>query len=245
MRRKALHGIPFYKLRDRKAARDRADIQAEEEARRRDDETKAEVAREQAQIDAAWQRLRENDPDIVMPTLDHAFEESEWPAAPLGCHDGSASILMRFPVIDAVVPQTEATTTPTGRQSVKNRTASERNALYAEAIYGWALATAKRVFATAPNLDEVKLLAIEGEEPGQPYTTLVPLYAGHFTRSGFANVNWTDAAARLAGRFPGVVNVTGRTHEVSPLDLRSNPELRPVVERVAHDLGCPVDPRCG
>jgi hypothetical protein len=245
MRRKARKGIPLYKLGERRAARHRADGEAEEEAGRRDDEAKAEVASEQAKIDVAWQRLGENDPDIVMPTLEHAFDESQWPAAPLGCHDGSASLLMRFPTINAVVPQTEATTTPTGRESLKTRTASERNVLYADAIYGWALATAKRVFATAPKLDEVKLLAIEGEEPGRPYTTLVPLYAGHFTRAGFAGVNWTDGAARIASRFPGVVNITGRTHEVSPLDLRSNPQLRPVVEKVAHDLSCPVDPRCG
>ncbi|MFE6610900.1 hypothetical protein [Amycolatopsis sp. NPDC057786] len=67
----------------------------------------------QAELDGLWQRLVDNDPDIVLGTLAEAFEDNDAAAAPIGVEAGEASIAVLVPNMSAI-PERRPTTTAAG-----------------------------------------------------------------------------------------------------------------------------------
>jgi hypothetical protein len=236
-RKAALAGVPWYQRKARRGAKRHGAQQAAIRIAEAESTAAREAERRQAELDELWARLLANDPEIVMEILEEAFEDNESPAAAIDVSGEEATLLVRFPPLDGVVPETTATITPSGRPSVKRRTKTERNNLYLAALVAPALVTAKEAFAVALGVADTGVIVISDDESSGDRTVVRPLYAARFSRAGFAAANWSDTSLGIAAQFPALLNLRGRTNEVAPLDLRSEPELARVVSHVAGELG--------
>jgi len=232
----AVARISHLRPRRRRAARDAAAAAARAEAEREQAEAVRAQAAHQAEIDVAWQRLIGNDPAVVLQALEEAFEDNEVPAAPIDCADGWASVLLRCPPLDGIVPTHMPITTPAGRETVRAYAATRRNDLYLAALLSRAYATVAETFAIAPGVAGVTVLTVSvgrGE--------LTPIYCAEVTREEFAAGAWlSDGAPCPAPRR--LLNLRGRVREVAALDLAAESQLSDVVRRLARDLGVTVSP---
>jgi hypothetical protein len=238
-------GISFFRLSARKVAKKAAREETDVKVSELRIEAEKEIAAQQAEIDHEWTLLLNNDPNTVVAALEDEFEETEAPAAPLGCHDGTVSVLLRFPRIDGIVPDTQAILTGTGRHSVKHRSQTERNQLYLSALAAETIAVAKQAFAAAPAVTEATVFVMEGHGPEDPIPRVTPLLAVKLNRAALEATDMSRLwAPRIVSRFENVLNVKGRTAQMAPISLSAHPEFKPLVEKIAGDLEWPVDPRC-
>jgi hypothetical protein len=113
-RKREREGIGFWKFSERRDAKAKADELAEQEFARLIQERHAAYEREQAELDRAYQSLLDGDEEAVLATLEAAFEDNQAPAAAIGFDDGALSLIVRLPPVDGLVPESKATTTPTG-----------------------------------------------------------------------------------------------------------------------------------
>jgi hypothetical protein len=242
--KQALQAISWFKRSQRREARAHARQQATEEAARQTEAAKSEHDREQAQADEQWHKLMANDPETVIATLETAFEHSQMPAAPLDCARAHATVLVRFPPVKGVVPAQQAALTPTGRPTVKARTKSEINRLYAAAVLSHSLAAGREALAACPRLDEATILLVAGGEDAT--SPLAPISAIRIERPTLERIDWSSQpdAATVALGFERLMLLKGQAAEVSPLSLVGEEAVRHVVQEVAQHLGVPVDPRC-
>lgn len=242
--KQALEGISWFKRSERREARERARQEAAAAAARQRQAAQAAHDREQAQADEQWQQLLANDPETVVATLEAAFEHSQMPAAPLDCQAAHATVLVRFPPVERVVPAQQAAVTPTGRPTVKARTKSETNRLYAAAVLSHSLAAGRETLAACPALEEATILVVTGGEDAT--SPLTPISAMRIERATLERIDWSTQpdAGTLALRFERLMLLKGQAAEVSPLSLVDEEAARHVVQEVAQHLGVPVDPRC-
>jgi hypothetical protein len=244
MKREALQHVPIYKRRERREALEAAKVRAHEKAGMLEAKHLAEARAERAALAEDWEKLCANDPETVMMTLEEAFEDNESPAAPINCEKATATILMRFPTLENVVPEMSADRTPGGRPTVKRRTKTQRNSLYCAALISHVLATAKEAFSVAPGVSAIQLLVIATDDADPQRAVMTPIFYVEFERDDFKGVNWEDRddAYGMVDRVGWLGHFKGRTEEMVPLDLREEPELSAVVRRIASDLGWRVDP---
>jgi hypothetical protein len=242
-RAEARKDIGFWRLSARRAARQHADQLAAEDVA-------AEMARresvrdaQQRDLDRMWQALVDGEEDAVLGALEAAFEDNQAPAAAVGFEGGALSLVMRFPQVDGLVLERYATTTPTGRPTIKKRSKTDRHELYLLALASCVLATAKEAFAAAPAVRSINLVAVWDTDGDH---VLTPIFYGAFGRARLARVDWTrEAGETLVDVAPdGVLEVKGRTREPQPLKLAGEPQLRTSIERIAEQLGLALDPRC-
>jgi hypothetical protein len=122
----AVEGIPRLKLAERRAARqtvlDHLDFEIQREAQLRAEE----ATKEQTLLDDGWKRLQANDPETVLGVLEAAFSDNEAPAAAVSCRDARVDIVMRWPVLDEVVPERKGAATPSGQPTIHKRNKTER-----------------------------------------------------------------------------------------------------------------------
>jgi hypothetical protein len=204
------------------------------EKQRRD----AERAADQAELDADWAKLQANDPDATIEALEAAFADNESPAAPLNCEGDRTTVVMQFASPEAIVPERKPSRTPTGKRTLKKRTKTEINALYVEALGSNVLATVKEAFAVAPGTQVVQMLVIRRETDKKHAGGLAAIYLGEFGRGSY------DGDASGSGQ-PGnaltlaseaVLNLKGKTQQVTPIDLSVRPDLREVLGQVESGL---------
>jgi hypothetical protein len=217
----------------RAVAEQRLPVEVEAEKRRREEER----AREQQALDAEWAKLEANDPMTTIAVLETAFADNHSPAAPLDCEGDRTTVAMQFPQPDEVVPERKPAVTPGGKRTLKRRTKTEANALYLEALGSNVLATVKEAFAVAPGTDVVQILVIRRETDKKHAGELAAVYAGEFPRGDHASAGKsTQPGAAVVSAPEALLNLKGRTDEVSALDLSDRPDLRDVLEQVASGL---------
>jgi hypothetical protein len=235
-RRAAVGNISMLHIAARRAARGAAEASARERAERDQELENEKAAQHQELVDAAWDRLVGNDPVTVLTTLEEAFADNKAPAAPLDCYADGITLLMRLPLIDAVVPLYSPDQTPTGRPTIREYSKTERQDLYIGAMLSHAYATVAEAFAVAPGIRGATVLVINADA-----TQLTPIYAAHAKRAEFEAGAWLgDFSATLAPEH--LINVRGRTDELAPLDLKDEPDLSEVVRQLASDLNVNVNP---
>lgn len=129
--RAAVVNISFFRRKRRRAAREQARIDAEQEVGRTNAKN-AEIHRGLIQESAeAWQWLMDHDPESVITAIDSAFADnaSESTCVDAGTdEDGAryATVVVVFGSV-ALVPEKVAALTPTGRQTVRKRTKTDHN----------------------------------------------------------------------------------------------------------------------
>lgn len=199
---------------------------------------------EQAGLDEEWERLRHNDPAVTIASLERAFADNEAPAAPIDCEDERVTVVLEFPLPEAIIPERKPARTPTGRATLKKRTKTETNTLYLQALGSNVLATVKEAFAVAPGTQVVQILVIRHEIEGKQANQWVAIYVGEFDRTHYERASGSgDPAETLRGAPEATLNLKGQSHRVAPLDLTRRNGLEAVLEQVASGLSeCnPVD----
>lgn len=190
-------------------------------------------AAEQRELDEAWAKLQANDPEVTLPALKKAFADNEAPAAAVKCEGNRTIVVMQFSSPEAIVPERKPARTPTGKRTLKKRTKTEVNALYLEAIGSNVLATVKETFAVAPGTEVIELLVVRRETDKKNAAQLAAVYFGEFSRGGYEGASGSrDPGKALALAPKSMLNLKGKTEQVSPLDLSDHPELGALLSSV-------------
>ena len=186
------------------------------------------MAEYQRDLDYWWQHLLSNDPPFVLATLATAFEDNEAAAAAVGVEDDEVSVVVAVPPVTDL-PERLPTTTPSGNLSLKKLTKRESADLYKAMVCGYMLATVKEAFAVAPGIESVRVVALR-RSPADAYgtTKAEAILATRIFRRALIGVQWGSASSTMILRDAGTetaIRVTGPSKELSPLDLRDEPEL--------------------
>lgn len=224
-------GLARFDRAGRRAAKARADAHAAAWAEQQ-------VAGRQAELDEWWRRHVANDPDVVLPTLEAAFEDNEAPAAAVGLQGDEVSIIVLVPGPDAV-PDRMPTRTAAGNLSLKRLSAGDRNGYYRELVAGYALVTVREALAVAPGIGSARVVAIRRALP-DPYgrVQVECVFAARFARAALDGIRWDQAGAAAivnAAAEDVVVRAKGAAKALSPIDLAAEPELAELVGLI--DLG--------
>lgn len=208
---------------------DRLEERIAAEAKRRGDKR----ASEQAEIDAEWEKLQANDPELTMAGLEEAFADNEAPAAPIDCDGDRVTVLMQFRAPEELIPERKPARTPTGKPTLKKRTKTEVNDLYLQALGSNVLATVKEAFAVAPGAQIVQLLVVRRETDGKHVGELAVIYVGEFDRSGYEGASGSrDLRKALELAAGSELNLKGKTEQVAPLPLSERPDLQAILDHL-------------
>jgi hypothetical protein len=194
-------------------------------------------AAEQTEVDADWEKLQANDPDVTLAALEQAFADNEAPAAAIDCDGDHITVVMQFVAPEAIVPERKPGRTPTGKRTLKKRTKTEINALYLQALGSNVLATVKEAFAVAPGTDVVQVMVVRREIDKHHAGHLAAIYLGEFDRASFAGASGARDPGRVLGLAAGAtLNLKGQAAAMSPIDLSDREDLRQVLREVDDGL---------
>lgn len=221
----ATAGVPIWKREERKKAKAWANQQAPKEARRRHTGALVSGQWEQSQLDQEWDALRNHHPLTVIETVDDAFADN---ASDSTCVDAGTvpetgarylTAVVTYGNID-LVPEHRADRTPGGKPTLRKRTKTDRNALYAASIASTVLATAKEALAVAVGATEIRVLVVRPDGTGD----VEPIYAGTLRRDFLAERDWRglDALAVAMDAEHAEMRHKGSTREVIGLAVEPN-----------------------
>ncbi|MGO4596922.1 hypothetical protein [Terrabacter sp. 2RAF25] len=191
--RTATAGVPIWKREDRTRAKAWANHQAPAEAERRHTGALVGVQWEQSQLDQGWDALRNHDALTVIEAVDDAFADN---ASDSTCVDAGTvpetgarylTAVVSYGDID-LIPEHRSDRTPGGKPTLRKRTKTDRNALYAESLASTVLATAKEALAVAIGATEARVLVVRPLGAGN----VEPIYAGTLRRDFLAQRDWRD-----------------------------------------------------
>lgn len=178
-----------------------------------------EVAADQVLADRWWEMLLAGDPETIIDALNDAFYDNVQEAVAVDAADGNVSIVLAMPQLEDV-PERYSTLTPTGRPTTKVYTKTDRNALHLQLILAHVAVTLREAFAVVPSLQYVRMVVVERLE------SVEVVLAGAFPRSVIDRLDDEDAPMNLLDLGDEViVNRTGRTNHVAPIDISSEPDL--------------------
>ncbi len=203
----------------------------DEETRRRE----TEQLERQAALDAEWQGLIDAEPRSVTAVLRAGVPDST--ATVLGYLDGVAVLTVSSPPT-TVIAGTEPALNAAGRPTVRARSIKRRNDLYLSAIASRVLAAVGRALGATPAVNAVTCVAVRASDPGDPPSEA--LYVGTFSRAYVerlvAQGHWSADADMLAKTLEDAeevdLDISGRTREVSPLNLTEDPGLKAVLKQM-------------
>jgi hypothetical protein len=184
----ATAGVPVWKRALRKQAKTWAGQQAPTEAQRRHTGEVVAAQLEQWHLDQEWKSLQTHDPDTVIEAVDEAFADN---ASDSTCVDAGTdpdtgaryvTAVVSYGGID-MVPEHRPDTTPGGKPTLRKRTKTDRNALYAAALASTVLATAKEALAVAVAATHARVLVVRPDGAGG----VEPVYAGTLSRELLAD----------------------------------------------------------
>ncbi len=231
-------GIHWWRRAERKNAAQQANERAEAEIAFEQARVDREHAEAQGVLDSDWKRLLENDPELVMHTLEAAFADNEAPAVPVDCQGDRVTILMLMDN-ESSTPERVPTVTPTGKPSWRKLSQTDRSELYRAWISSNILATVREAFAVAPGLQRATIVVLR-RDPETPYGehSLSAVYVGTLNRSKCERIVWTSLSAldAILDADDLQMRTAGRTKALSPLDLTATPELAEFVSQVAAEL---------
>jgi len=193
-------------------------------------------AQMQAYFDERWQALCDNDPAVVIETLEETFEDNEAPAAAVGVDGDNVALVVLVPAVGEAVPEQMPTTTQAGNLSLKKLPQRDRADYYRLFVCGQVLATVRESFAVAPGIRtaSVAVLCNEGRDAyGKVRVSCI--FAAAFDRTALDGVRWADAdAARIVNDVSTdrLFEERGRSGTLSPIDLTAEPALARVVAAV-------------
>ncbi|NJP31023.1 DUF4236 domain-containing protein [Micromonospora thermarum] len=232
----ALAGIGIFERARRAQAKQQAAQWAEDEIRRQWTTRCEQQAAWQQYLDQRWQQLCANDPEVVLETLEEAFEDNEAASAAVGVAGGEVSLAVLVPAIDDVVPERMPTTTQAGNLSLRKLPQRGRADYYKQFVCGQVLVTIREAFAVAPGLRSARVAVMRHDgvdSYGRPRVSC--LLAAKLDRDALAGVRWDSAdAAAIVNDASNelLLNPRARTGELQPLNLAAEPALAELVGAV-------------
>jgi hypothetical protein len=237
--RQALANVGLFQREERAAAKQRAAAWAEAELRRQQEDGTRRQAELQARLNERWGQLCANVPEVVLETLEEAFEDNESPSAAVGVAGDEVSLAILAPTLDEIVPHDWPSQTRSGEFCIRRLLVQERHYFYALFIYSQTLVTVRETMAVAPGVRSARVVVIRRDRIdayGQPRISCI--FAAKFDRPALAGVLWHSVDAHgvvndIAAEC--VRNIDRRNGELKPLDLSREQGLRAFI-KVA-DLG--------
>ncbi|MER7335203.1 MULTISPECIES: hypothetical protein [unclassified Micromonospora] len=232
----ALAGVGIFERSRRSQAKQQAAQWAEAEVRRQWTTRCEQQAAWQQHLDQRWRQLCANDPEVVLETLEEAFDDNEAPSAAVGVVDGEVSLAVLVPGVDQVVPERMPTTTQAGNLSLRKLPQRDCAGYYQQFVCGQVLVTIREAFAVAPGLRSARVAVLRHDgvdSYGRPRASCV--LAVRFDRQALAGVRWEVADAVAIVHDAGgelLLNQRARTGELQPLDLAAEPALAALVSAV-------------
>jgi hypothetical protein len=174
--------------------------------------------------------------DTVLQTFATAFEGNEAACAAVGLDGEEVSLVLVVPPVSAVIPEQMPGRTAAGNVSLKKITQAARAGFYTHFVGGQILVTLRETFAVPPGLTSARLVALRNDGRdvyGQP--TMPCLAAVNVTRAALDGVRWNDAGAvdvLNAVTHERLTNQTGRSKELSPVDLTNEPDIVALITTV-------------
>jgi hypothetical protein len=233
-----LKRVSIFKRSERLAARRRAYARAHEQAQQLIAQAHEERQAVQAELDAKWRALNENDPDTVLAMLALAFGDNDAPVAPIGVDGSEVSLVVRVPQID-VIPDRMPTITHAGNMSLPKMSKAQTNDWYRTLVAGHILASVKEAFAIAPGLSSARVVAVRDDATDRhSIPSAVPLLCARISRSQLSRVYWETVDAwdvLIATSTDTLMALRGSAKELKPLDLDHEPDLQRVVDAFSAD----------
>jgi hypothetical protein len=217
--RAGIRGVGWWRIGERRRIHREARTRVLQEAEVEYQAAIQEVAADQVMADQWWQMLSAGDPETVIDALNDAFYDNVQEAAAVDAANGEASIVLAMPQLEDV-PERYPTLTPAGRPTTKVYTQTDRNALHLHLILAHVAVTLREAFAVVPSLQNVRMVVVERLE------SVDVVLAGVFPRSVMDRLDDDDAPMNLLDLGQEViVNRTGRTNQVTPIDVSSETDL--------------------
>jgi hypothetical protein len=223
--RDATAGVSVWKRALRKQAKAWAAHQAPGETQRRHTGRVITTQLEQWHNDQRWQALQAHDPHTVIEAVDDAFADN---ASDSTCVDAGSDPVTGARYVTAVityggldlVPEHRPDTTPGGKPTLRKRTKTDRNALYATALASTVVATAKEALAVATAATEARVLVVRPDGAG----SVEPVYAGSLRRDVLAGRDWrsVDPLALVMSADNAEMVRKGSTREVVPMSMSAD-----------------------
>ena len=241
-KRQVLQGVGMFKRAEREQAKQKAAAWTDAEVQRLWNEQVQQHEQAQAYLDQMWRQLCSNVPEVVLETLQEAFEDNEVPSAALSVDGDEVSLALLVPGIDEVVPERWPTVTQAGNQTFRKLPKRERSDYYTIFVCAQVLVTVREAFAVAlgSQVARVTALRLDGQSVyGEPSVSC--LMAAAFDRAALAAVLWESASASDAVNQESkerLLKQSGRSKDLTPLDLSSEPALQALVHSIdLRDLG--------
>ncbi|MEV6925799.1 DUF4236 domain-containing protein [Dactylosporangium sp. NPDC051485] len=232
----ALAGIGILKRAERAAAKQRAAASADAEVHRRWQELKAQQAQWQRALDHYWELLCRNDPGAVLQSLAQAFEDNEAASAAVGVDGAEVSLVLLVPPASHVIPEQMPSRTAAGNVSLKKLAQAARADFYKQFVSGQVLVTLREAFAVAPGLGSARVVVLRNDGRdvyGRPAMPCIGAFG--ITREALRGIRWNDADAvdiLNAAAREKLVNQQGRSKELGPVDLSTEPEIVSLIKVV-------------
>ena len=231
----ALARVSIFRRSTRKAAKAAAMLATQMECNELEAANRAQYVALQQEIDQLWQRLITNDPDVVLAVLSHTFQTSGANAAPLGVLDAEAQMALLAPD-PAAVPERHPTTTAAGNLSLKKLTKGEIADLYKQLVAGMVLVTAKEVFAAAPGIRDIRIVALRGTSAdAYGKVRADAILAAQIPRAALNAVQWTRVdALSIINKISSelLTRTAGPSKAFAPLNLKTEPEIAGLIDGV-------------
>ncbi len=234
-RAEALRGIGFWKHSERVTAEKQAAADADAEIAAEHAELERQHQATQAELDARWNELLANDSDVVLATLNEAFESGGMHAAAVSVEGAEASIAVILPRED-VIPERLPSTTAAGNISLRKTTKIEAAGIYLAAICGHSLAAVREALAVAPGLAAVRVVAVRhGASDVYGHPRLECMLVATFSRDSLNGIDWAHAGSiDIMDQCATDVskNLGSRTKSIEPIDLSEEPDLTNLVSSI-------------
>jgi len=242
--REARRGVSVFSWRKRRLADEAARWAAFHEIEQRWAAAKTDHETRQQAADDWWSRLNACDPDTVWDQLGRAFADNEAAAAPLAVRDRHADLAVLLPPVSAL-PQKMPGVTAAGNPSLRKMTKAQTALWYQVLAAGFILTTADEAFAVAPGLHSATLIALRPPDDPDLFAAAECVVACTIHRNNLAASLRTGPSPDVLTRVTTelLVNPDGRSGAWKPLNLRDQPDLQAVVDKVDLDQLQPPPPR--
>ncbi|MET7668186.1 DUF4236 domain-containing protein [Micromonospora luteifusca] len=232
----ALAGVGLFQRSKRAEAKQQAAQWTDAEVQRQWTSLLEQRAGWQRYLDQRWQQLCSNNADVVLETLEEAFDDNEAPSAAVGVTGDEVSLVVLVPTVEQVVPERMPTTTQAGNLSLRKLPQRDRAAYYRQFVCGQVLVTVREAFAVAPAIGSARVAVLRHEGPdsyGRPIVSC--LLATTIHRASLNGVRWADAdAAAIVNDTSNelLLNPRPRTGELLALNLASEPAITELINAV-------------
>jgi hypothetical protein len=167
LRHEYLTGVSIFQRAARRDLRLLASRSAQDASDAANIKDATEHKRQQAEEDWLWAKLVSGEPNMVLRTLNAAFDDNPTRTLAIRLTDGLVEVIVVQPNLDDLPTQTPAVTRG-GKPTLHKMTKTQRCGLWTQATFSNAVATLCETAAVAPSITAVKIVVVRGETDPQP-----------------------------------------------------------------------------